>query len=531
MTAIPIELPVRANESAALADLIFQHAEGKPLTEEARNRLATRAASLRLQSVIPYFGSLQHDPVHPSTYYIAVDAQSGGKMRHLLLHLALASSPASALFPHSVLIGRMRIGGGPEIVANAIPFAHTDRNAIRTFAEEVDRDFLPRSQGTRPAISAGDQHPDISLPAAFQAYRTLLKSANVNLAAIVGVYDSGLWAAIRSGWREGYTAEAEPIVITGTTNEEVAQSVSAAKDRIESATGFTKFSIDASALFDTRADTHHPDAWSDTVVAERFERLFTEKERHWIRGEFAQLDPAVVVRIAIKFGLGLRISEELHDTIRRSRATQESWRNFDFELVLGGAQLPTTPLELSFCLHWLKARGRAAQFIAPNLGLEKSRYRFEVLQPLAHEARRFGATLSVRSGLHVTEDVLSQIGKATGGRVHYNISGELQLQIFDVLAEQPPGSEWRALFDRMQEQTGDRSDSRSLGDPYAGRADGNPILASRLGEVVEERDHNAPDGDERTFMEKLGDLPPKLISDVRQRNTRYILWLAENLRG
>jgi len=32
------------------------------------------------------------------------------------------------------------------------------------------------------------------------------------------------------------------------------------------------------------------------------------------------------------------------------------------------------------------------------------------------------------------------IGQSTGGRVNYKISGELQLQMPDVLAEQPPGS-------------------------------------------------------------------------------------------
>ena len=43
--------------------------------------------------------------VHPSTYYLAADGAAG---EPLLLHLAAASAPASALFPNPLLIGRMR---------------------------------------------------------------------------------------------------------------------------------------------------------------------------------------------------------------------------------------------------------------------------------------------------------------------------------------------------------------------------------------------------------------------------------------
>jgi len=66
----------RANEAGdarELANLIFDHAEGKPLNDETRNRLASRASVLKLETITPYFGSLERDPVHPSAYYLAVD--------------------------------------------------------------------------------------------------------------------------------------------------------------------------------------------------------------------------------------------------------------------------------------------------------------------------------------------------------------------------------------------------------------------------------------------------------------------------
>src|SRR5713226_4991660 len=152
MSSIPLVLPLRANEAAALADVVYQQMEGRqvdarPLTDDLRHRFAARIANLGIETFTPFPGSLQQDPIHPSTYYIAVDAIGEGKTRPLLLRIALSSSPASGLFPGAMLIGRMRPGGEREIVINAIPFDSTDHANIRTFAEQVDRAFLPRPQG------------------------------------------------------------------------------------------------------------------------------------------------------------------------------------------------------------------------------------------------------------------------------------------------------------------------------------------------------------------------------------------------
>jgi hypothetical protein len=197
MSMIPLVLPIKANEAAALADLIYQQLEGKTLTPDMRNRFAGRLPQLALETFTPFPGSLARDPIHPSTYYIAIDATSP-----LLLRIALASSPASGLFPGAMLIGRMRPGGGREIVINAVPFDFTDREGVRTFAEQVDSTFLPKSQGPQSAIVVeGDS------AAAFRAFRAILKSTGLNLAAIAGDYDAALWSAIRAGWREGWNAQ------------------------------------------------------------------------------------------------------------------------------------------------------------------------------------------------------------------------------------------------------------------------------------------------------------------------------------
>jgi hypothetical protein len=141
--------------------------------------------------------------------------------------------------------------------------------------------------------------------------------------------------------------------------------------------------------------------------------------------------------------------------------------------------------------------------------------------------------------------VLRHIGRATGGRFNYKISGELQLQLFDVLSEQPAGSPWRQLYERMADRCnefaarhafGEESElavvykEPYLGDALGGRTDGNLFLVFWLGNIVGSRDIHSPDGDHRFFKEKLDELPADLLKEVRARNTRYIVWLAENLR-
>jgi hypothetical protein len=199
MSLIPLVLPLKANEAAALADLVYQQLEGNSLTTDLRNRFAARLPQLAIETFTPFPGSLARDPIHPSTYYLAIDTQSGP----MLLRIALASSPASGLFPGAMLIGRMRPGGGREIVINAVPFNFTDRESVRTFAREVDPAFLPRSQGPQSAIVADG--PDFA--AAFRAFRAIQKSTGLNLAATAGDYDLALWSAIRAGWREGWNAQ------------------------------------------------------------------------------------------------------------------------------------------------------------------------------------------------------------------------------------------------------------------------------------------------------------------------------------
>ena len=203
-----MELPLRPAEAAELANLIFDRAEGKTLSDDVRNRLAARAAVLKLQTISPFPGSLERDPVHRSVYYLAVDGTGGGAgdgaRVPLLLHMALAAAPTSSIYYKPLLIGRMRRPNGSEMVINAIPFGPGDRANVETFAARISSAFYPQPQGARTTITVEQDYP-----AAFDTFRAIQKRSGKNFAALSGDCHAAMWAAIRAGWRFPYTVAAD----------------------------------------------------------------------------------------------------------------------------------------------------------------------------------------------------------------------------------------------------------------------------------------------------------------------------------
>ncbi|HEX2387215.1 MAG TPA: tagaturonate epimerase family protein, partial [Candidatus Binatia bacterium] len=446
---------------------------------------------------MPLADSLERDPADSSVDYLAADR---------------AGSP--------VLIQR---GGARTRFENVtpldgrgfvIPFGPRDYANIERFANEINGAFLPRPQRELPAIATGNRHPEVSLPAAFRAFAEILAARGINAASTVQLsatremttddaiaartgddpvaaghtrvsirhlYHAGLWAAIRAGYRTGYTAEADHIIIAGRTDAELAQSLERGKEAIHHAAGYTKFTTDTSHVFNLSPNPAD------------FDREFSADERKWLLAEFTKpvetesrrykLSEDDVRRLAVKFGRSLKLNEDLYDAIRREKRGAD----FDFEPSLDEAETLTTAEEMIFYARWLALRGRPAQLFPPNLGFKKRQAYPETeealatyaagkmwpeLRPrvakefsgkplaelearvreLAAVARAFGATLSVHSGSGKQPAVLNSIREATGGRVNYKISGELQLQLFDVLREQPENSPWRQLYGRMVEQ-------------------------------------------------------------------------------
>lgn len=200
MTPTLFDLPIRTPEAAQLAVLIFEQSGDKPITPDIRNRIISRAVLLKLDTIVPYFASLERDPIHPSAIYLAVDGIDG---QPLLLRLAPNATPSSGLFPKSILIGRVPGPSGMELVVNAVPFSHRNAEPIRTFSTKVNQAFLPRPAGIRSAILVESAHPETVYPAAFEAFRAILTERNLNMAGFTDP-PTATWAAIRAGWREGF---------------------------------------------------------------------------------------------------------------------------------------------------------------------------------------------------------------------------------------------------------------------------------------------------------------------------------------
>jgi hypothetical protein len=206
LTPVPFELPLRPSEAAQLAVVLYQQIADRRLTDDIRNRLADQTATLGLTSVVAHFGSLEADPVHLSAYFLAVDGLARGAREPLLLHIAPSAEPTSALFSTPLLIGRMRPGGEREVVINATPFGPADRTEIETYARQVCPAFLPRPAGLPVLARIEMDHPDEAAPLAFRTFQTLVPPGTPGFAipATEECYWSLVWAAIRTGYRDGY---------------------------------------------------------------------------------------------------------------------------------------------------------------------------------------------------------------------------------------------------------------------------------------------------------------------------------------
>jgi hypothetical protein len=538
------------------------------------------------------------------------------------LFIALEEHGAPLLLQHGGQAGAFGLADATTRTVNGVtvylyPFGSKERANIAAFAHQIDPSFLPRPQRDLAAIAVGNRHPEVSLPAVFDAFRDIHHDTGLNLAStvqlsatremttdaeiaardgsnptapghtrvsILDLYHAGLWAAIRAGYRGGYTAEADHFIVSGADDAAIAKSVEWVKEAIRDAAGYTKFTTDTSKVFDLRADLRHSQPLSESQIEELFTQRLTADEQTWVHHAFSktfeceeasyQFDSAEIKRLSVKFGPSLKLNEDLFDAILKAR----NGAAFDFEPSLDEAETLTSAKELIFYMHWLKERGRPAQLVPPNLGFKKrqaypesraalEKYTHHKMWPevmprvdgefggapvaelkdrvreLADVASYFDGTLSIHSGSGKQADVLRSIGSATDGRLNYKISGELQLQLFDVLSESPEGSAERALYSRMvaacerfaaQGAFGEESALAAqyrasghgayLGNASAGRVDGNLFLVFWLGNMV-----GCKDEDGRFFKNHLDELPRAVIEETQRRNKEYVKWLASHL--
>lgn len=352
-----LSVPVRAHEASQLADLLFQFAEGRTVDDALRRMLAARSANLAIDGMKVHWGSLAADPVAKSTYFVAVDGKGP-----VLLHIALASAPGSELFPHSVLVGRMRTPRGLEIVVNASSFGPGDGERVRTYAEKLDRGVLPAPQGVDALFLAASNDADT----AFSQYRAVQRKYGLSVAAWTGALEEGLWGAIRYGWREGFALRGE----------------------VEPA---SRARIDATALGQAELE--------DQIDAQR--RL--HGRAHDIDVRFDA--PGTFTR-----------ADELRTRLEQLRAAGRAVQVVEVELGFRpDAPYPKTVAEMT---GWPEEILSNVQWKAAGKPLVELRQRVEELQ---QTARQFGAIIGVTGYGTMGEDVLEAIGMGAARRLWFEL--------------------------------------------------------------------------------------------------------------
>ncbi len=132
MTPSLFDLPLRLGDTVTVAGLLLDlPVVSKPITDDQRGRLASRAKGLQFSALKPDWPSLERDPIHSSAYYLRV---AGVDDQQLLLRCAPATTPSSGLFPKAILIGRTYVtppagsrAQTTEMVLNAIPWADAEQ--------------------------------------------------------------------------------------------------------------------------------------------------------------------------------------------------------------------------------------------------------------------------------------------------------------------------------------------------------------------------------------------------------------------
>ncbi len=626
MNPIPINLPVRLSEAAAVGEMIAVELERRPLDDEARRVLAAQAGAMEFASLRPWFASLEADRGDGSMYLAADGVLCQDCPAGILLRFAQAATTVPDEFEGVQPVGRVRAAGGRcEMAIHALPFSPHAGVNIRKFNERVGGIFSPSTIEDGTTIAVGAWHPEISAPSGFRAVgaaqeqkgRPIAPSMHLSLAeemeteeklterdgetprapgmtriSIGQLYDSGVWTAVRAGWRRTY--------VTGAGRVQAAPGRRGAlhhvAEKLRLAAGYSQIGVDLAPLIEEDADARRRNAMTPSEVEDRFERLFDASERKWLMSEFGspfstglrklKLDAEQVKRLAVKFGAALRTAVELRAMILRQRRGQE----FDLELEMDSCSTLTTPAEVYFCLRWMELRDSRARLIAPSIGFARltpypvamqsteengvglrdyaSGRAWPELAPrvekefegrpltelgwrvgeLAAVARHFGALLAIHSGSCKQAAVLDEIGHAAMGHLSFLASAEFQLQLLEVLSEKPQASTERQLYNRMAARAyefarqglfGEEFDVARkfmdlgrgfyLGDRTKCRTDGNVFLVRCLGALSGTRDINCPNADTRFFAEKLRELPEATLAEARARHEAFVGWLARHL--
>ena len=255
-----------------------------------------------------------------------------------------------------------------------------------------------------------------------------------------GLWVSGVLAGLQQPAPVRYGADADHLQV-----KRGASGIARAKRFVKAARYYTFYTLDMADILDySGRERRLSDSREQRLVMACHRQPLSIGSRRYA------LDPQTVGRLIGKYWDALEALTEMSDFISRIKGGE----TFDLEFTIdehppevAAFDCLTTAEELCFVLREIRRRGLPVTHVATNLGQEKG-YDYRCPDGLAGLEKRmraqsaiaeaFDVMLDVHSADDLSQPVRRAIRRATGGRVHYKVSPELQLLFAATLADHDP---------------------------------------------------------------------------------------------
>jgi len=350
-----------------------------------------------------------------------------------------------------------------------------------------------------------------------------------------GLWVSGVLAGLQQSAPVRYGADADHLQV-----KRGASGIARAKRLVKAARYYTFYTLDMADILDYRGRERR---LSDS----REQRMVMACHRQPLRIGNRQyaLDPRTIGRLIGKYWEALGALTEMSDFISRTKGGEA----FDLEFTIdehppevAAFDCLTTAEELCFVLREIQRRGLPVTHVATNFGQEKG-WDYRCPDGLAGLEKRVSAQSAIAEAFEVMLDVhsaddLSQpvrrvIRRATGGRLHYKISPELQLLFAATLADHDPRlfREWWAdarAYAQREAEAGSAFAAECLRADAAGERSPSPrhqVFHHYSFAFVGRRDKTG----RFLHRDRFYGLPTAFNLDYTQRVADYLCGLANDL--
>ena len=436
--------------------------------------------------------------------------------------------------------------------------------------------------GSVPRLGIGDRHTTAVWPAAFRAMDRAGFAANaiqnslreLNLledlkrgvparqnylfgfgsiaeghtgSTFEGLLHAGVIAALKAPTCPRYGADADHIQVKRGPG-----GLDRARRVVEAARHYTFFTLDVSDILDYGALKVAGEAEARALLSatlrdparEKDIRLYHRRART-AAGRSHAFSEADIGRFVAKHWNALAAAESLYAHVVKVKGDEP----FDMELSIdeNPPEIPTTesitsPAELLFLAVELERRGLPVTHIAPNFGVEKGTdYRCpDGLDGLERRVRTISRIASERnlmldchSGDDLSKATRQAFGRATGGRLNFKVSPQLQILFAETLFDVQPGPLPVLVGRRAPSRRGGGGEGFLLrGEvPEGARRGPGPPSGKALFHYYCFASVGRRDAGRFANREHLYDLTPALLAEYGERLERWLIEIAEDLYG